>query len=478
MTKINKQVMAVFFIRCSATTAFALFFSGLYLYLTSYLHIDGGLSATITAVFLAFNYILPLVGGELASRWVSYKILYSLGTLVGAAGCLVLSYTSQHFLGLSFFLMSSLVTSVCLNMIITQAFSEENKVARRVAFTWSYVGMNVGFLLGFALTGYFSLNDKYSSLFNIMAFFLVLSVIIAVLFLEEPRVSRKLFAPAWRQVAICLGFMALAIWVLENIFYHVMVIGGFLDILTIVLFLFVLYWTLLKGNAENRKNHIVFICYLLVSTFFWTIYMLTPIAIMKIIYLDVNRHIFGVLLAPQWIQNANSIAILILGPLLAYAMNRRKGSLNKDSDISTYLTFGLFFMAISCAVLTAGFYFENTGLLIWFVLGYLFLMTLGEMLINPASNSLVGELVSEDVRGQSMGLIKMNMGVSAMLAGFISKKIILPYVQPGGVSPALSHAFLLLTVIVCGVVVMAVFLVGKIKSFTYKDEECYNPANS
>ena len=159
------QIVAIFFIEISSAAAFAVFFSGLSLYLTQK-EVHSEYSATlITGLFLSLNYFLPLVGGSIANYLISCKKLYCLGTALSLFGCIILALGNNLYLGLSLFLMSSLVTNVCLKMFITELFDESQVKQRIAAFMWSYVGMNAGFLLGYFISGYSTNHNSYTYLF-------------------------------------------------------------------------------------------------------------------------------------------------------------------------------------------------------------------------------------------------------------------------------------------------------------------------
>ena len=63
--------------------------------------------------------------------------------------------------GLALFLTGSGLNVTCINMMLTQRFAPEDAAARS-AFLWNYAGMNVGFFIGFAVAGHYQLTENYS----------------------------------------------------------------------------------------------------------------------------------------------------------------------------------------------------------------------------------------------------------------------------------------------------------------------------
>lgn len=456
--KIIRQVAAIFTIQASSTISFAVFFSGLSLYLTNHLQFTENSATSITAVFLAFNYFLPLIGGSVANKLVSYKNLFCVGIAVSGIGCLALAYTDFYNLGFSLFLISSLVSSVCINMFLTQLFPSSAKAERRVAFIWNYVGMNLGFMLGFALTGWFSLENNYHDLFLLMAFFKSLTLILTLFFIDEPSFKKIFSVSLTKQVLFSVLIMSAAIALLYPLFIFANQIENKLTYGSVIIMAAYLFYVAYKLQGDERRRLMVFMAYLFVATAFWAFYMLTPTAMMQIIYNDVDRHIFGILLAPQWIQNIDSIIILCLAPVLAFYIKQRKRKYGHDQGTTFYFSTGLFFQLIAFILFIIGLTLTHRLLSMWVMIGYLALMTFGEIALNPASSALIGELIPEDYRGMMTGILKMNIGVAVMIAGTLAKKMILPYVNPQGLSPEFTHSLVNLYWVLGGALIVFMLL--------------------
>ena len=66
------------------------------------------------------------------------------------------------------------------------------------------------------------------------------------------------------------------------------------------------------------------------------------------------------------------------------------------------------------------------------ILGYLILLTVGEIFISPIGNSLIGEIIPESMRGLMTGAWSMNIGIGGLLASVIANRFIMPYVDKNG----------------------------------------------
>lgn len=447
-SSIAGQIAAIFFIQATSTSAFAVFYSGLSIFLTKNRILSQESAAVITGVFLSLNYLLPLIGGAVANRIISYKRLYNLGAISSLLGCILLTSGSYLYLALSLFLMSS-VSKVCLNMFVTQLFSSEQTTERRIAFTWNYVGMNLGFMIGFFLTGFSTLSNSYYYLFLSMSILIVVSLILTVYCVKEPKLNKQLRKPTLVQYIECAVIFAVLTAIIQYTFYYASEIHNYITIFSIMMLGIFTYYVYRKANESEKASLLRFYGYSAITIVFWVFYMLTPIAIMQLIDHSVERTLHGVTLAPQWLVNIDTLIILIFAPMLTIQMKRSIGREKILKNSLSYFSTAIFLVLCAFVVLFLGLHFSfgQTKLPLFVMLGYLFFLTLGEIFISPASNAIVGELIPEPLRGVMTGASNMIIGIGVLLASTIASELILPYLSSDGLSVAGSIKLQQLSVI-------------------------------
>ena len=431
-----KQLLAIFIIRVSCSMAFAVFFSGLSLYLIQSLHFQKLTATAIAGLFLSLNYFLPLIGGLFATRVIEYKKLYCLGTFLSCLGCVSLAKNYNLFIGLSLYLMNSLVSNVCLNMFVTSIYEKHQVAERRVGFVWNYIGMNIGFLGGYFLTGFSTILNSYTNLFYLMSLLMLVSFICAFFFIKEPSINTG-SRTAKYPIAYTVGFMIFAIVNIKYILEYGLSTKPYITTASILIQFIIMYFVFTKVNQEEKQNIVKFIGYSLMAVVFWSVYMITPIAMMQFIENDVNRIVFGITLAPQWIVNIDSIVILMLAPLFAALLGRKNG---QSKSAFVYFQFGFIAAAVSFISLYAGLVTSvglNTIPMLP-VLSYLICLVLGEIAISPVRNSLIGELIPTDMRGLMTGAWTMNIGIGGLMASYISSHWILPNIIASGLNKQIS----------------------------------------
>jgi proton-dependent oligopeptide transporter, POT family len=165
-TSMPEGIIALFFIQVVSTLSFSVLYSTLVLYMKDKLGMETHVANSIMGVFIAFNFALHLLGGLWGGRLLSNRSLFCVGMLAQVIGCLLLSINNVTFLyyGLAAFLTGSGLNVTCVNCMLTQRFAP-NDTRREAAFLWTYAGMNIGFFIGFSLSGIFQITQNYHRLF-------------------------------------------------------------------------------------------------------------------------------------------------------------------------------------------------------------------------------------------------------------------------------------------------------------------------
>ena len=427
-----RQIVAIFLVEITSSIAFAVFFSSLSLFLTQSIGLSKISAAAITGVFLSFNYFLQLIGGIIANKLVTYKKLFLLGLSSSLVGCIILGFTHYLYLGLSLFLMSSLVTNVCLNMFITQIFRLHETKKRRIAFIWNYIGMNLGFMIGFFLTGLLSLYEKFSYIFIIMIFFILVTLTIVRKYINEPNLKKSLNIPIKLEFFYGISAIIFLTTLVDIVLRYAAKIEKYFLVFVVAISISILLFCFKKTSVEMKRNFKIYCYFAFIAIIYWSIYMLTPTAIMQFINNDVVKSVSGIKIAPQWFENIDSIIIILFGPLLGIIIKK----IRHFSTINCFI-FGLFFSAISISFIIFSLYIHplNHKLPVYSIIAYLVFLTLGEMLISPTGNALVGELIEENYRGIITGVWSMTIGTGSIIASLIGKTYILPYVVGTGINP-------------------------------------------
>ncbi len=454
----------LFFIQIFSTLSYSVLYSTLILYATQKLHIPDKTATAITATFIAFNYALHLLGGYFGGRLLSYRALFGIGMIMQMLGCILISLSTVASLywGLAAFLSGAGLNVTCINCMLTQMFRPEDK-RRETAFLWNYSGMNIGFFIGFSLSGYLQLHAAFRELFllssvgNLIA--LILLLINWYMFKDLNTVlvtagaRERLYRNVLGVLTVITLFVALE-WMLRHASFSrhlVLIVGIFMA--GIIAFI-----ATKQPTREARHKVWAYMVLALMSVIFWTLYQMAPMGLNLFIDRNVDRVIWGIVIPPQWIQNINTIVIVLGAPLLGWTFQhlRKKGW---NINIPAQFSIALLLIGIGYASLPIGIHYaSNMGMTAfgWILLCYV-MQSLAELFISPIGYAMVGELAPEKLQGIFMGTWMMITGVSSTLSGMFSQIGLgtSNTTNPLLTNSSFSHAFGMLgTLSICGALVL------------------------
>jgi len=420
----------LFFVQIFATLGFAVLYSTLVLYTTRHLHFLARDAAVLMGVFGAFNYGLHLFGGYLGGRFLSNRNLFVGSMMLQVIGCAMLSTGTLDalYVGLALFLTGSGLNVTCINMMLTQRFAPED-IRREGAFLWNYAGMNMGFFIGFAVAGHFQLTEDYRSLFlfatvgNFSAIVIVLSNWKALIDRNTPlldKTARQFKARFAAGLAILIGLVPI-VWILLQ--YPVSTETLLKGVCALVAAALV-YITLKHRDVRERNNMWAYLILTLGSLVFWSLYQMAPNGLQLFAVHNVDLEVWGIRVAPQWIQNINTVAIVVGGPLMAilFAKLRARGwkiDIPKQFAVSLLLM-GFGFLALPVGISLA----DEAGLVgfVWLFTSYIF-QSVGELLISPIGYAMIGKLAPRQYQGVMMGSWMLVTGLASLFAGDFSSMI-------------------------------------------------------
>src|SRR5450432_1747045 len=320
----------LFFIQIFATLGFAVLYSTLVLYATKHLQLSVKEATTLMGVFGAFNYGLHLFGGYLGGRFLSNRNLFvgGMALQVVGCGCIATGTLALFYIGLALFLTGSGLNVTCINMMLTQRFTSDDP-RREGAFLWNYAGMNVGFFVGFAVAGHFQETESYSSLFIFATLGNFVAIVLALFSWKTlaDRHSPLLEATSKQFRMRLLAGIAILIGLVPVVWILLQRPGGtetLIKSICVVVALTLIYLTVRHKDRREKRNMTAYLILTLGSLMFWSLYQMAPSGLMLFAVNNVNLMVGKVQIQPQWIQNINTVCIVVGGPLLAALFTRMR----------------------------------------------------------------------------------------------------------------------------------------------------------
>src|SRR6266480_2093952 len=421
---------ALFFIQIFSTLGFAVLYSTLVLYATKHLQLSVKAATTLMGVFGAFNYGLHLFGGYLGGRFLSNRNLFvgGMGLQVFGCACIATGTLALFYVGLALFLTGSGLNVTCINMMLTQRFTPEDP-RREGAFLWNYAGMNVGFFVGFSVAGHFQTTESYSNLFIFATLGNFVAIILAFFNWKTltdrntPLLDKTPKQFRLRQLAgigILIGLVPVVWFMLQRPGGTETIIKGICAAVAVML----IYLTLRHSDRREQRNMTAYLILTIGSLMFWSLYQMAPNGLMLFAVHNVDLMVGPVKIQPQWIQNINTVCIVLGGPLFA-ALFTRMRSRGWRIDIPQQFAASLLLMASAFFILTLGIKLagvDGKSAFIWLFLNYV-LQSIGELLLMPVGYAMIGKLAPKQYQGIMMGSWMLVTGLASLFAGDFSGMI-------------------------------------------------------
>lgn len=429
---------ALFFIQIFATLGFAVLYSTLVLYATKHFGMSAKAATALMGVFGAFNYGLHLFGGYLGGRFLSNRNLFVGGMVAQVLGCgsIALGTEAGFYWGLALFLTGSGLNVTCINMMLTQRFAPEDE-RREGAFLWNYAGMNIGFFVGFTAAGYYQASEDYSSLFlfatigNFMAIVLAAATWKSLADLNTPLLGVD--AKAFR--TRLLGGLGILVGLVPIVWFMLQrpdSTGTAFKLISLGVALSLIYLTVKHPDLREKRNMWAYLVLTLGSLAFWSLYQMAPSGLQLFADNNVDLIVGGIKVQPQWIQNINTVVIVIGGPTMSALFTRlRKQGWNIDVPkqfSASLLLMGFGFLALPVGIKLAG--ADGKSAFVWLFISYV-LQSVGELLISPVGYAMIGKLAPTQHQGVMMGSWMLVSGLASLFAGDFSGMI----PEPSGSTP-------------------------------------------
>jgi len=342
--------------------------------------------ATMSAQFVAWTYITPIIGGYIADHFVSPRLCVALGMILMGIGYLVAWKASGLGMVWVMIILVSVGTGLFkgnLSGINGQLFSDPDEL--NAAFSIQYSFVNIGSFIGTTFIAVMAVGDNPTMSFQgVFGLCGILLFIDALLFVIGGRATlgdagKAPFKKDQRE------------FVSEE-----------------------------KREAANqpltsgdKKRVFAIILITLFSGVFWMVWYM---AYMPAYYVFgwgdgsdfqniADWHLFGKLIPTSYFDSMNALVCIILGPVLAVVWNKlaAKGkdlSMFKKTGLGTILV-GVSYLVMVLAYNLAGGQREGTSCL-WIFLVSL-LMSVGEMVFSPLGNSFINKLAPAKVLGLLLG---------------------------------------------------------------------------
>ncbi len=467
-----KGVININLLQVFSTVGYAVLMGLLNFYLSNH----GGMSRmeanTLTASFFAINFLFHFLGGTVGGRYLSFRALFSVSLCLQFIGlCLIAVHEySIILIGMAVFITGAGLNVSCINMMLTQLFSQNDK-RRRIAFSVNYSFMNIGFVLSFIVAGILQGHNLYSVAFIFAAVCIVISMGIHLRTWKYVTDKGTFFAERFAKgehnyfiapviISVCLVFAFFLM--------HHPEIGSSLIYVVFFVVLALMINLARKQDATYRAKIYSYLILSVASMIFACVQGLQSTALENFVEFNTTKSLLGIPMQPATVNLFESLGVIIFGIFLANAMRKRQ-SLNRPYSPGYLVTKGLSLYIFAFLMIPLGIWVTGgiNAINVIFPILLLLIVAAGEIHVNAVNYAMAGEMIRPQHQGLFTGYLFMNVAFGINLAGPISNYALGAANETGSLSPAATnptytHIFLAMTVVAIIITVIFAFLLKQI----------------
>lgn len=382
----------------------------------------------IMGLYMASVYLLTLPGGWIADNILGQKKAIWYGAICIMIGHLILAIPGSpeiFFLGLATVAIGTGLLKANISSIVGELYPEGG-AKRDAAFSIFYLGINLGAFLGMFVVGYLGEKVGWHYGFGAAAFAMLFGVI-------NFKLNGKYLENVGNRPTQQSSYTYLYVVIAALVLVGILLVSGILDsvslaqymkyIIVAITILYFAYIGLIDPSltvVEKKRVGVLFILFIAISIF-WSGFEQASTTLTIFADRHTDRNFLGMQLPASWLQNANSMFILIFSAPMGFLwiyLNRK----NLNPSVPLKFGLGLLQMGLGFFVmyLAAKRVLDGTMAgLGWLGLTYM-LHTLGELCISPVGLSSYTKLAPKKYYSQLMGLWFVGAALGNLIAGLFA----------------------------------------------------------
>lgn len=342
-------------------------------YMTRQLMISQQHSSLIYGTYTSFAYFTPIVGGAIADRYLGKKRAVIIGAVTMATGHFMMTFEPLFYFALATIALGNGLFLPSLPSQINDLYGPDDP-RRGWAYNVYYVGVNVGGFLAPLVCG--TLGETYGWHWGFGAAGVGMLIGLAI-YLAGERYLPSSKTPA--NIA--------PVGAIEKV-------GGSRRDTFMLLLAVGLAVTVFRGAYEQVGNTVA-------------------------LWIEgVNRHVGSHEIPMTWFQSLNPLLVIVLTPILLALWKRRSAKGLEHSPLQK-MALGALIGAGAYALLAIASALSPVGASWWWVVGYFFVLTLGELYILPTGLGLFARLAPPKFGATTVAAWYLAIFTGSLTAGFI-----------------------------------------------------------
>lgn len=359
---------------------------------------DGGMgmgvadASLLYGFFTGFVYFTPMIGGWVADKWLGRPHSIMIGAAVMALGLFSMAFKSDWFwlsLGLILLVIGNGMFKPNISVMVGELYPPGDR-RKDGAFTYFYMGINLGGLLAPFVTAWAALTYGYRMGFLAAGIGLLLGLALFTIIYKIGIIDPS---PETQQA-------------LDEKEEHKS--KGEKTPLT---------------KVEKERLSVIFIIVAFVI-FFWAGFEQAGSSFNIFADTMVDRSIGAFTIPTEWFQSLNPTFVVMLAPVMALLW-KILGEHGKEPSIPTKMGLGMLLLSTGFVLLwIATLNGKTSNISMLFLIGAYLLHTIGELSVSPIGLSMVSKLAPVRLASFMMGIWLISSSVANVLGGYAASVMV------------------------------------------------------
>jgi POT family proton-dependent oligopeptide transporter len=411
----------------------------LVLYIVAQFHggsATGQSDANLTyGAYLALVYAAAIFGGYIADKFLGYQRSILIGAVFMAAGLFLISVPDPTVFkfGLATVVVGNGMFKPIISTLVGKLYAVGDE-RRDSGFTIFYMGINAGAFVAPLLTGWlastvFGTADApaYKYVFIASGIGMLISLVwfyIGRGQLKGIGATAPADAGLHRVALVALG----AVLMIPAVYLLFAVGGRNLQYVLTALFVVLIVLLMIEGIREGKVARDRVIALMIIFTFnilFWMFFEQAGSSFTFLADQIVNRDLGGFIFPTAWFQSVNSVAIIVLAPVVAWVWVRM-ASRNVNPSIPRKFGLGLLFNSLAFLLLMftlSRLVGADNKIPFWTLVAVYVIQSVGELCLSPIGLSMVTKLAPVRLVGLGMGGWFLSTGIGNNLSGIFASVV-------------------------------------------------------
>jgi proton-dependent oligopeptide transporter, POT family len=422
----------------------------LVLYLVNVLEWDKARAASLYGTYTMLVFLTPLIGGYLADRYIGTHRALLIGGAIIASGHFVLALPGMNafYAGLGLVVIGTGFFKANVSTMVGQLY-EKGDDRRDSGFTFFYMGINTGAMLGPLVCGYLAQSGRFGWHYGFAAagVGMVCGLIVYATqkhkYLgdigDRPTGSSAAISPMSGEIIDDRTTINGIIGVVVGAVISWLVSGSMLGVIVGATIGASLAITVLGTQGEERNRVIALFIVAFFVVFFWAAFEQAGSSMNLFADKFTDLSLGSFMIPSTWFQSVNSLIIIIFAPIFA-AMWISLGKRHVEPSTPLKMSIGLALIGLGFLFLAVGGGRADAGIKVsplWLVGAYL-LHSWGELCLSPVGLSYVTRMAPVKFASLLMGVWFLANAAANKVAGFLAGYTPLPGEAPAAVQSGLG----------------------------------------